>query len=124
MNQLGQNLTFPNRDINGKVPVEGNFGEPSKGVYESMARRRCQDPKPRKEGKSWILYFYEDEVVNGERRRKRKRKPIAPASMMEREVRKIALELLRPMNQGLVTVGSATRFEDYVETITNQQNCR
>ena len=82
-----------------------------------MARRRCQDPKPRKEGNWWVLYFYEDYFVNGERRRRRKRKPLAQASMPEREVRKIALELLRPMNQGFVTVGSATKFGDYVETI-------
>lgn len=117
MNQLGQNLTFQNRDGNGKVPVEANFGGPSKkGEYESMARRRCQNPKPRKEGKWWVLYHYEDEFSNGRSVRKRKRKPLALATMPEREVRKIALEFLRPMNQGLVTIGSATKFEDYVES--------
>jgi len=31
-------------------------------------------------------------------------------------VRKIAAELLRPMNQGLITVGSAVNFEDYVQS--------
>src|SRR3990170_347507 len=118
MNQPGQNLTFQNRDGHGKVPVEANFGGPSKGA-ESMARRRCQDPKPRREGNWWVIYFYEDDLVNGERRRRRKRKPIAQASMPEREVRKVALEFLRPTNQGLVTVGSAIQFEDYVESIYN-----
>ena len=35
--------------------------------------------------------------------------------MPEREVQKIAAEKLRPMNQGLISLGSATSFEDYVE---------
>lgn len=82
-----------------------------------MARRRCQDPKPRKEGNWWVLYFYEDEIVNGQRKRQRKRKPLALATMPQREVRKVALEFLRPLNQGLVTIGSATKFEDYVESV-------
>jgi integrase len=37
--------------------------------------------------------------------------------MPEREVRKIAAETLRPMNQGLMSVGSATKFADYVEEV-------
>src|SRR5215472_18544647 len=53
--------------------------------------------------------------VDGQRIRKRKRVKLAPADMPEREVRKIAAETLRPLNQGLVTIGSATRFDDYVE---------
>ncbi len=34
--------------------------------------------------------------------------------MPEREVKKIAAELLRPLNQGLITIGSATKFGDYL----------
>jgi integrase len=34
--------------------------------------------------------------------------------MSEREVRKVAAEYLRPMNQGLQSIGSATNFADYV----------
>ena len=37
--------------------------------------------------------------------------------MGEREAEKIRDEVLRPLNQGLVKIGSATRFEDYVETV-------
>jgi integrase len=37
--------------------------------------------------------------------------------MPEREVLKIAAEHLRPMNQGLVTVGSATPFGEFVEGV-------
>jgi integrase len=36
--------------------------------------------------------------------------------MPEREVRKIAAEMLRPVNQGLITVGSAVNFTTYVQT--------
>ena len=35
--------------------------------------------------------------------------------MPERAVRKIAAEFLRPLNQGLETIGSAMRFDDFVE---------
>ena len=35
--------------------------------------------------------------------------------MPEREVKKIAVEFLRPLNQGLVTVGAAICFKEYVE---------
>ena len=37
--------------------------------------------------------------------------------MPEREVSKIAAERLRSLNQGLLTIGSATKFEDYVEEV-------
>jgi integrase len=37
--------------------------------------------------------------------------------MPEREVLKIAAETLRPVNQGLVTVGSATTFEEYTKSV-------
>jgi ATP-dependent helicase/nuclease subunit A len=48
-----------------------------------------------------------------ERRKTRVR--IAPATVPEREARKIAAEYLRPQNQGLDSVGSATNFEEFVE---------
>jgi hypothetical protein len=37
--------------------------------------------------------------------------------MPEREVKKIAVEFLRPLNQGLAPIGAAVGFEDYVETV-------
>jgi integrase len=37
--------------------------------------------------------------------------------MSEREVRKIAAEQMRPLNQGLISVGSAMTLEDYVEQV-------
>ncbi len=96
---------------------EASFGEPSKGDFEKMARRRFQQPKPQRLGHFWYLLYWQDQFENGRRLRKRKRIKLAPATMPEREVLKIAAEHLRPLNQGLVTVGSATQFDNYVESV-------
>ena len=95
---------------------EANTGKPSKGDFESMARRRFQSPEPICEGNWWYLLYWHDEFQNGRRVRKRKREKLAPATMPLREVKKIAAEKLRPMNQGLIPLGSASTFEDYVES--------
>jgi hypothetical protein len=79
-----------------------------------MARRRFQDPKPFKRGVWWCLTYWQDDFSNGEPKRKRVWAKLAPASMPEREVKKIAAELLRPLNQGLESIGSATNFAKYV----------
>jgi integrase len=80
-----------------------------------MARRRFQNPKPRIEGNWWVLYYWQDEFTNNERRRRKKRQKLAPATAKAREVLKMASEFLRPVNQGLVNVGSATTFSDFVD---------
>jgi len=82
-----------------------------------MARRRYQKPSPRREGQQWVLYYWDDEFIEGERKRIRKRHVLGPASMGEREVEKVRDEFLRPLNQGLVNIGSATKFGDYVESV-------
>ena len=82
-----------------------------------MARRRYQKPKPRPEGRQWVIYYWDDEFNNGERRRKKKRHVLGPRAMGEREAEKVRDEFLRPLNQGLVNIGSATKFEDYVESV-------
>jgi integrase len=82
-----------------------------------MARRRFQDPKPKVEGRFWYIRPWYDQFVEGKRLRKQKRIKLALATMPEREVRKIAAETLRPLNQGLEVIGSATKFDDFVETI-------
>jgi len=81
-----------------------------------MARRRFQDPKPHRRGKWWSLLVREDEFSDQGRTRKRKRIRLAPATMPEREVRKIAEEHLRPLNQGLLTIGSAVKFSEFVDS--------
>jgi len=104
-------------DERGIVMVEASLGGPSKGDYDSMARRRYQKPAPRREGQQWVLYYWDDEFVEGERWRKKKRHVLGPASMGEREAEKVRDEFLRPLNQGLVNVGSATKFADYVQSV-------
>src|SRR6267142_3836076 len=86
---------------------EANDGRPSKGDFEKMARRRFQDPKPTRRGSWWTLLVWEDRFEQGTCTRKRKRVNLAPATMSEREARKVAAEFLRPMNQGLESIGSA-----------------
>jgi len=80
-----------------------------------MARRRYQDPKPFREGNWWWIKPWQDEYFGGQLKRKQKRLKVCPAEKGEREASRIASEMLRPMNQGLQTIGSATRFADYVE---------
>ncbi len=82
-----------------------------------MARRRFQAPKPEKRGKYWVLRYWQDVFQDGRRTRQRKRIKLAPATMPEREGKKIAAEHLRPMNQGLVTIGSATNFTEFVDNV-------
>jgi integrase len=96
------------------VAPEAYSAAPSQGDAEKMARRRFQDPKPKRVGNWWYLLIRQDEIREGRRERRRKRLKLAPATMPEREVRKIAAEILRPMNQGLLTVGSATTLETYI----------
>ena len=57
----------------------------------------------------------EGHVHGGKHHRTRERIRLAPATMGVREVQKIADEHLRPLNQGLETIGSATNFRSYVE---------
>ena len=100
-----------------KLLAEAYPGEPSRGAFEAMARRRFQDPKPQRLGKWWYLLIWQDVFENGRSLRRRKRIKLAPATMPEREVRKIAAETVRPLNQGLLTVGSAVTFGGYFEQV-------
>jgi integrase len=113
---LGMNDT-PGAANHGSVVTGTYFGGPSKGEIERMARRRFQAPKPKRRGKWWCLLYWQDEFKNGRRVRTRKRVKLAPADTPEREVSKIAAEHLRPMNQGLTTVGSGTNFAEFVDTV-------
>jgi hypothetical protein len=101
----------------GIVATEANTGVAiSVEELEKMARRRFQSPKPERQGKWWTLRFRRDHFVGGNVERNRVRIRLAPATMSEREVRKIAAEHLRSMNQGLETIGSAMQFDSYVES--------
>jgi integrase len=97
------------------VSGEAKLGRPSRGDFESMARRRFQDPRPTRRGKWWTIQVRRDQFVGGQLQRAKTRVRIAPAKVPEREARKIAAEFLRPQNQGLELVGSATNFSEYVD---------
>jgi integrase len=99
----------------GIVVPETNFGDPLEGDFERMARRRFQNPKPFREGNWWWINPWQDVIKEGRLTRKRKRMKVAPATLSDREAKKIAAEMLRPMNQGLECIGSAMLFGAYIE---------
>lgn len=80
-----------------------------------MAKRRLQSPKPKQEGNFWYIRIWQDTVIRGVLTRKRQRVKLAPATMSEREAQKIADEMLTPVNQGVITRGSAVNFGSYVD---------
>src|SRR5438477_5223354 len=97
---------------------QANIGAPiSPQEMERMAKRRFQDPKPQRRGAWWTMRVWRDEFVDGKHVRKQQRVRLAAATVPQREVKKIATEYLRPLNQGLESLGSATNFEHFIETI-------
>lgn len=113
MGNLGQNSLIVLQD-GAIVMSEANSGLPLRGDFERMARRRFQNPKPFRDGSWWWIRPWQDELVGGKIVRTRPRRKVAPATMKEREVLKIASEMMRPMNQGLESIGSATQFGAYI----------
>src|SRR5579862_3409765 len=106
----------PNDATNGVIVLgEANSAGKLREDFEAMQKRRHQSPKPKREGNFWYLRIWQDVFAGGARIRKRQRIKLAPASVPQREVLKIADEVLRPINQGLITVGSAVNFGEYVE---------
>jgi len=114
MKDLGHNSRMTALDERVIVLPEATSGLPLKGDFERMARRRFQNPKPFREGAWWWINPWQDEFAEGRLTRKRKRMKVAPATLSQREAQKIAAEMLRPMNQGLDTIGSATQFGAYI----------
>src|SRR5215472_3513984 len=102
-----------NRDI---VSAEANHCLPLKGDLERMARRRYQDPTPQRRGKWWTLRYRQDEIIDGKLKRVRKEVRLALIeNTSEKDARRQAAEHLRPLNQGLETIGAAVNFNHYVE---------
>lgn len=98
------------------LAAEASTAVPLKGDFERMARRRFQAPQPFRRGNWWCLQYWRDDFSNGKAGRKKAWAKLALASMPEREVKKIAAEFLRPLNQGLESIGSATNFTNYVDS--------
>lgn len=114
MASLGQNVIMDatNRRT---IASEANSGTPHRSDFERMARRRFQNPKPTRRGSWWYMQVRRDVFVDGKLVHKNTRVKLAPANMSERQVLKVAAEHLRPLNQGLESIGSATNFSHYVE---------
>ena len=117
MNHLGPNSQMTALDERVIVLPEANSGLPLRGDFERMARRRFQAPSPFREGNWWWIKVWMDEFRDGKLQRIRKRLKVAPATTGAREAQKIASEMIRPMNQGLESAGSATPFGTYIDTI-------
>ena len=87
--QLGTGATKNNAPGSAHANLPSEAVSPrSHGDFEAMAKRRFQDPRPKKEGNFWYLLYWQDSFVEGVRTRKRQRVKIAPATMAEREVKK------------------------------------
>jgi integrase len=100
------------------ISNQANIGAPiSPQEMERMAKRRFQNPRPQRRGAWWTIRVWRDEFIAGKHIRKQQRVRLAAATVPEREIKKIATEYLRPLNQGLESLGSATNFEHYIETI-------
>jgi len=100
------------------IVVEANSALPLEGVdFQRMAKRRFQSNTPFREGNWWWIKARQDQLSEGRLKRKQKRIKLAPATVSDREARKIASEILRPMNQGLEVIGSATQFSAYVDGV-------
>src|SRR5580704_4980030 len=112
-NEGGEVVTTKATALQSMLPIEAASHAGHRGDFEAMAKRRYQDPTPKRVGNFWYLLTWED---GPQGTRKRKRQKLAPASMTVREVQKIADEILRPLNQALISVGSAVNFKEYVES--------
>jgi integrase len=114
------NTNVGSSEADASLQIEANFGKPLKQEdFDKVARRRFQDPKPQIKGRFWYIRVWQDVFEGRTLTRKRQRIKLAPASMPEREAKKIAAEVLRPMNQGLISVGSAVNFTEYVDNTYN-----
>jgi hypothetical protein len=113
MASLGQNVMIDAPEGR-TILAEANSGHLQGGDFERMAKRRYQDPKPKRRGRWWYLQLRRDVFIDGKLTRKNTWTKLAPATMSDREVRKVAAEVVRPINQGLESIGSATNFGEYV----------
>jgi integrase len=81
---------------------------------EKMARRRYQDPEPKRHGKHWTIVVWEDYLQDGKLKRRQRRIRLAPLKTRWRDVLRLRDERLKPVNQGMLAYGSATTFEQFV----------
>jgi integrase len=91
-----------------------------RSVFEAMARRRHQCPKPFIHGANWVINYRIDVFANGAFRRVQKQQQLAPSNKKLRDVLKIRDEFMAPLNHGSVSASSAVTFKDYVVQVYNR----
>jgi len=80
-----------------------------------MARRRYQKPAPQRRGNQWTILVREDVSLGGQRIRKVKRVPLAPATLNKREAERLRDEYLDRINQPHVGIGGACFLRDFAQ---------
>ena len=82
-----------------------------------------QNPKPERMGKFSVHTRSARLLCKRAQRQKTCPIEIAPAAKLERETQKIAAELVRPMNQGLISIGSAVSLVNTCKANTSRPCC-
>jgi integrase len=100
----------------GTIPPANTLGLALKEA-ESMARRRYQNPTPFREGYWWYIRVWQDAFEKGKPVRKLKRIKLGESTIGERKIKKLAADIVRPFNQGLIKIGAAVNFAEYVKDV-------
>jgi len=74
-----EHIIKPNLHQGRAIVSSANSGNPPKGDFERMARRRFQNPKPTRRGEWWTLRVWKTTFTNGQLKRTRERVRLAPA---------------------------------------------
>jgi hypothetical protein len=77
----GQDIALICGEDHAIVSAEANTSNPLRGEFERMARRRFQDPTPKRRGAWWTIQVRHDVFVGGKLKRSNKRVRLAPASL-------------------------------------------
>jgi integrase len=81
-----------------------------------MARRRFQNPKPRRRGAWWVIDVRKDVFEAGKMRRSKTTVRLTSSDKPANEAKRLATEFLRKLNNRLETFGNATNFGHYIES--------
>lgn len=118
--QVQRNQYFPMRatDKTGDI-TGGGTGSALLSLQdmEDMQGRRFQNPKPKVHGNRWTIRVTQMVFEDGGWKTTRPRVDLGPASMSFRAAQKEAAEKVRPLNQGLQSLGAGVSFEHYVNTV-------
>jgi len=79
-----------------------------------MARRRFQNPKPRKRGDWWVVDVRKDVFEAGQVRRSKTTVRLTSSDKPYYEARRVADDYLRKLNNNLECIGAATNFAHLV----------